>query len=120
MAYYKTLKPEIKKAILNRQYSREQLQQIHDALERDYRKSRKSVLIAAAAAIALLVLCMVNTDSSEEVFMILRGALVLAGVFAFLIFVVFAVPKKQYVSCIKKAYPEYADSLGSKTFRSVR
>lgn len=106
-----TLKPEIKKAILNRQYSREQLQQIHDALERDYRKSRKSMRIAAAAAIALLVLCMVNTSSSEELFSILRGALVLTGVFAFLTFVVSAVPNIQYQRCVHQAYPEYEDSL---------
>lgn len=111
MLYYKTLKPQIKKAILNRQYSRKQLQQIHDALERDYQKSRKSMLIVAAATIVLFVVCMANTSSSDELFSILRGALVLAGVFAFMAFVVFAVPKIQYKRCVHKAYPEYEDSL---------
>jgi predicted RND superfamily exporter protein len=119
MVYYKTLKPEIKKGILNRQYSKEQLQQIHDALERDYRKSRKSTLIAAAVTIGFIVLCMVNTNSSEEFLITLAGALVVAGVFAFLIFVVLAMPKTQYVRCIKKAYPEYEESLGRNTFKSV-
>lgn len=119
MIYYKTLKPEIRKAILKRQYSKEQLQQIHDALERDCRKSRKSMLYAAAAVILLFILCMVNTDGADELFAVLRGALALAGVFAFLIIVVLAVPKMQFAGCVKKAYPEYAESLGCKTFRSV-
>ena len=111
MVYYKTLKPQIKKAILNRQYSREQLQQIHDALERDYRKSRKSMLIAAVAAIVLFVLYMVKTSSSDELFGILRVTLVLTGVFALMTFVVLVVLKIQYKRCVHKAYPEYEDSL---------
>jgi Flp pilus assembly protein TadB len=120
MVYYRTLKPEIKKAILNRQYSKEQLQQIHDSLERSYRKSRKSVLIAAAVVLAILVLCMVTADSPEVFPSILLGAVLLAAVFAFLIFVVLAMPKMQYVRCIKKAYPEYEESLGRNTFKSVQ
>jgi TRAP-type C4-dicarboxylate transport system permease large subunit len=109
MLYYKTLKPHIKKAILNRQYSKEQLQQIHDALERDYRKSRRIMLILAAATIVAFVL--LTADGSDELFSILRGVLALAVLFAIVIFVALAVPKIQYKIYVHKAYPEYKDSF---------
>lgn len=63
------------------------------------------------AAAAIFILCMINASHSEEFFITLKGAFVLVGIFAFLLFVVSAMLKMQFKRCVHKAYLEYEDSF---------
>ena len=114
--HYRTLSMDLKKAIVNKYLTEDQLKETSERMKEDNRKYVKRinviVIVVAVIFVIMSIQPMMNIGDPKFIVMmigIIIGSLALVYVLSY--FAMVGIVKCQYNSAVKKYYPEIADEV---------